>query len=72
MRNHVFCIYMYAKTKGEISCKLTGKLVGVFVCAIQIHVVQASIYLLGCTAWFMTDLVGNPKDWFSRDKAQLY
>ena len=25
----------------------------------------------GCTAWFVSDLVGNPKDWFSHNKAHL-
>ena len=25
----------------------------------------------GCTAWFVSDLVGNPEDRFSRDEAQI-
>ena len=32
---------------------------------------QASSYLLSCTAWFVSDLVGNPEDPFSCDEAQF-
>ena len=26
----------------------------------------------GCTAWFVSDLVGNPEDRFSHNEAQIY
>ena len=29
------------------------------------------IILCGCTAWFVSDLVGNPEDRFSRDEARI-
>ena len=33
---------------------------------------QASSHLLGCTAWFVSDLVGNPKYQFSHNEAHIF
>ena len=71
-------IFAYVKTKTQISFMVTGKLISTFVFATRTVQVQ-SLYFLnpkflaifcGCTAWFVSDLVGNPEDQFSRNEAQ--
>ena len=71
--------FAYAKTKTQISFAVNAKLISVFVFATWI--VQ-SLYFLnpkfkplaifcGSTARFVSDLVGNPKDRFSHNEAQI-
>ena len=68
-------LFAYVKTKAQIRCMVAVQLISTFVFATWI--VQslyflnlkfpASSHLLGCTAWFVSDLVGNPEDRFSCD-----
>ena len=68
MRNPAFCI---CENKGaDQLCA--------FVFAIRIvqsfyfltHNFKPLAILSGCTAWFVSDLVGNPEDWFSHNKGE--
>ena len=73
--------FAYAKTKTQISCAiLIAQLISAFVFATQI--VQSLYYLnpklqviiaifRGCTARFVSDLVGNPEDRFSHNEAHI-
>ena len=69
--------FAYAKTKTQISFVVTAKLISAFVFATRI--VQSLFYLnfkplailCGCTARFVSDLVGNPEDRFSHNEAHL-
>ena len=71
MRNPAFCICENKRCRSA-----TAQLVSTFVFAIRI--VQ-SLYFLqnfkplailsACTAWFVSDLVGNPEDRFSHNEA---
>ena len=79
MRKPAFSIY--AKTKAQISCKVTEQLISdlVFTSWIEQPLFflnlkcQASIAIFcGCTAWFVPDLVRNPKDMFSRIERSSY
>ena len=76
MRKLDFCI---AKTKAPISRAVTAQLIGAFVFATRI-VKFSSFYsqnfkllafFCDYTGWFMSDLVGNPEDRFSRLAAQM-
>ena len=73
----------YAKTKAQISC--ANQLRGNHATDQRLcfHYIDSTIPLLPkseiykflaifchCTAWFVSDLVGNPKDRFSHDAAQ--
>ena len=72
-------IFANAKTKTQISFAVTAKLISAFVFATRI--VQSLFFLntkfqalaifCGCTAWFVSDLVGNPEDRFSHVVAHL-
>ena len=74
MRKHVFCI---CETKA--ADQVTAQLISAFVFATQI--VQSLYFynqnfkplaiLFGCTAPFVSDLVGNPEDRFSHDAAHV-
>ena len=72
MKNPFFCIY--AKTKAQISCTLTMQLINGFVLATYRIIVQ-TIYFLklkfqaSSHLRFVSNLVGNPDDRFSRDLA---
>ena len=66
--------FAYAKTKPQISCAVTAQLISDFIFAAWI--VQSLYFLTfrnfksltifcGCTARFVSDLVGNPEDLFS-------
>ena len=78
MRKPAFCI---CENKTQISFAVTAKLISAFVFARQIvqflfylnPKFQASSHLVlcGCTARFMSDLVGNPEDRFSHDEAHF-
>ena len=67
--------FAYAKTKTQISCAETAQLISAFVFATQI--VQSLYFLIqnfkllaifcSCTARFVSDLVRNSEDRFSRD-----
>ena len=71
--------FAYAKTKTQISFAVTAKLISAFVFATRI--VQSLFFLspkfqrlaifCGCTARFVSDLVGNPEDRFSHNEAQI-
>ena len=72
MRKHV-CFCMYAKTKVQINCAVTDQ-------RLATKIVQSLYFLnpkfqtasqLLCTAQFVSDVVGNPDDRFSRDAAQF-
>ena len=71
--------FAYAKTKAQISFGVTAKLISAFVFATWI--VQFLFFLnpkfqvlacfCDCTCWFVSDLVRNPEDWFSRVAAHI-
>ena len=74
MRKPAFCI-----CENKDADQLPGHLICAFIFATRI--VQ-SLYFLnpnfkhlaifcGCTAWFVSDLVGNPEDRFSHNEAQI-
>ena len=71
--------FAYAKTKTQISFAVTAKLISPFVFATWIvqslyflnPKFQASSHLLWLTAHFVSDLVGNPEDRFSHNKAHI-
>ena len=71
-------IFVYAKTKAQISFTVTGKLISAFVFAAGIALFifflnpkfQASSFC-GCADRFVLDLVGNPEDRFSCVMAQM-
>ena len=48
--------FLHAKTKTQITFAVAAKLIRAF---------------SDGTAWFVSDLVGNPEDWFSHNEAQL-
>ena len=72
----------YVKTKAQISFEVTPKLIIAFVFTTQIvqslfflnPKFQVSSHLLWLYSLvnFVSDLVGNPEDRFSRDAAQLF
>ena len=69
-------VFAYAKTKAQISCAVTAKLISAFVFATRI--VQplfclnpASSFFCDCTDRFVSDMVGNPENRFSRVAAHL-
>ena len=76
---HATALVAYATTKTQISFAVTAKLISVFVFATWIvqslfylnPKFQASSYLCGFTAWFVSDLVGNPEDRFSHNETQM-
>ena len=76
MRNRLFA---YAKTKTQISFAVTAKLINAFVFATRIvqylHFLKPNFkplaILCGCTARFVSDLVGNPEDRFSQNEAPM-
>ena len=73
--------FAYAKTKAQISCAVIELLIGAFVFATRI--VQFLFYLnpkfpassptlfYDCTNRFVSELVGNPEDLFSRVMALI-
>ena len=78
MRKPAFC--NYAKTKPQISCAVTTQLISAFVFATQIvqslyylnlNFQACSHHLTGCTARFVSDLIGNPEDRFSHNAAHI-
>ena len=68
-------VFAYAKTKAQISCAVTAQLISAFVFATKI--VQPLYFLntlatfCGCSARFVSDLVGNPEDRFSHGASQM-
>ena len=64
MRNPVFCI-KFAKTKTQISCAVTAPLFSLHFCSLPLlpkpEIFSALAIFCGCTAWFLSELVGNPK-----------
>ena len=77
MRKPAFCI---CKTKTQISFGVTAKLNSAFVFATRKGLSLYFLYirnfkplaiLCGCTAWFVSDLVGNPEDRFSHNEAHI-
>ena len=82
---HTSCVmknlpFASAKTKAHISCAITSQLISAFGFATLIEKYSSSsqvqnlkplAILCGCTAWFVADLVGNTKDRFSYDAAQV-
>ena len=75
-------VFAYAKTKAHISYLVTVQLISIFVFATCTSIVQ-SLYFLqpkfqaslaffcGCTSRCLLELVRNPEDRFSHDKAHL-
>ena len=67
-------MFAYAKKKTQISCAVTAQLISAFVFASQIepsilflHPVFKLLPLFcDCADQFLSDLVGNLEDWFSR------
>ena len=76
VRKPAFCI---CENKTQISFAVTAKLISAFVFATWI--VQSLFYQIknfkplaifcGSTAWFVSDLVGNPKDRSSHNQAHI-
>ena len=75
-------LFAYGKTKTQISFAVTAELISVFVFTTQIvqslyflnlefQASRSSCVFCGCTARFVSDLVGNPEDRFSHNKAQI-
>ena len=72
-------VFAYAKTKAQISCAVTAKLISAFVFATRIvqplfclnPKFQASSFFCDCTDRFVSDKVGNPENRFSRVAAHL-
>ena len=66
-------IFAHAKTKAQMSCAITAQLISTFFLLNGKYISSSSkiqnIKLLGIlsdyTDWFVSDLVGNPKDRFS-------
>ena len=68
--------FVYVKTKAQISCAVTAQLISVFVFATYIVYNPSTFKIrnfkpLACTARFVSDLVGNPEDWYSHNPAHL-
>ena len=70
--------FPYAKTKAQTSFALTAKLIRAFVFTTPIvqflyliQNFQPLAIFCACTARFVSDLFGNPEDWFSRVAAQI-
>ena len=81
MRNPAFCICENKDADQLLSnCTVTAQLTSAFVFAIQIvqslfnlnPKFQASVIFCGCTARFLSDLVGNPEDGFSHNEAHIH
>ena len=72
MQKPAFCIN---KNKGAYQLYSTAQLIRAFVFSTEIVFCIPNFKPLAifcsCTAWFVSDLVRNPKDRFSRDKAHL-
>ena len=66
-------IFEYTKTKRQFSFVVTAKLISAFVFATQIvqSLYHLNTKLQACTAWFVSDLVGNPDNRFSHNEANL-
>ena len=69
MRKPAF--YAYAKTKAQISCVVTAKLISVQSLHFLTLKFQASNLLCGGTARFVPDSIRNPGDRFARDAAHI-
>ena len=73
-------LFAYAKTKTQISCAVTAQLLSAFVSAIRIvqsiyylnPKCQASSHLMCVYSLVLSDLVENPKVWFSHYEAHLF
>ena len=69
MRKPAFCICKNKKRRSA------SRISAFFFCCtdstIPLHNKSKISILCGCTAWFVSDLVGNPKDQFSHNKAQM-
>ena len=71
--------FAYAKIKTQISFAVTAKLISAFVFANWIvqslYFINRNFKLLnifcGCTAWLVSDLVGNLEDRFSHNEAHI-
>ena len=64
--------FAYGKTKTQIIFAVTAKLISAFVFATRmVSIFKPLAILCGCTARFVSDLVGNPEDRFSHNEAQL-
>ena len=63
------CSLQMRKTKAQISCAVIAQLISAFVLATKI-VQFLFFHFCGCTARFVSDLVGNHEDRFSRDAAK--
>ena len=76
MRKYDLCI---CKNKVQINCVVTAQLIRAFVFATKVVNFSTSLIrhfkplatILGCTARFVSDLVGNPEDRLCHDVAQI-
>ena len=74
-------VFAYAKTKSQISCTVTARLISAFVFAACIvfnipllsksEISSLLTILCGSTARFVSDLIGNPEDRVSHDAAHF-
>ena len=78
-RHEKICTFAYAKTKAQFRCAVTTQLISTFGFAAKIELslyfenskFQLLTIFCGCTARFVSDLVGNPEDKFSHHTAHI-
>ena len=78
-RHEKTCFLHMQKQRRRSAFAVIAKLIRAFVFATKIvqslyflnPKFQVSSHLSGCTARFVSDLVGNPEDWFSHNEAQM-
>ena len=64
-------IFAYAKTADQCLCFATRIVQSLFFLDPTLQVSSCLSVTVQCTAWFVSDLVGNPEEWFSGVVAQI-
>ena len=71
MRKPAFCMCENKdadQLRGNLCFRYTGRTIPLLSNSENL---KALAIFYGCTAWFVSDLVGNPKDRFSHNKAHI-
>ena len=63
--------FAHAKTKAQISCAVSERLCFCYINSTIPLLSKSEAIFCGCTAWFVSDLFGNPEGRFSHDVAHL-
>ena len=68
-------LFAYAKTKNcaadqRLCFRYTDRTIPLLIYTL-IRIFKPLVISCGCTARFMSDLVGNPEDWFSHNESQI-